>query len=73
MLEFERRGWVMPLAKDQAIAETFGLSGPRYYQLLNALIDRQAAMAADPLTVKRLRRVRSRYRAGTIGHTDPLR
>jgi len=69
MLDFERRPWVMPLAKEQAIAVTFGLAGPRYYQLLNALIDRQEAMAADPLVVKRLRRVRgdqANQRQGTL-------
>jgi hypothetical protein len=30
----------------------------RYYQLLNALIDRPEALAADPVTVGRLRRLR---------------
>ena len=62
MLDFERRGWPQPMAKEQAIAQTFGLAGPRYYQLLNALIDRQEALAADPLVVKRLRRLRDNYR-----------
>ena len=62
MLDFERRGWPQPVAKEQAIAQTFGLSGPRYYQLLNALIDRREALAADPLVVKRLRRLRDNCR-----------
>ena len=35
-----------------------------YYQLLNALIDTEAALAHDPMLVKRLRRLRStRHRA----------
>ena len=31
----------------------------RYYQVLNALIDRESALAYDPLLVKRLRRLRT--------------
>ncbi len=62
VLEFERQWWRLPMAKEQAIRETFGLSGPQYYQLLNALIDRQEALAADPLLVKRLRRMRTQRR-----------
>ena len=50
------------MAKEQEIRETFGLSGPQYYQILNALIDRQEALAADPLLVKRLRRMRAQRR-----------
>ena len=40
------------------------MSRPRYYQLLNTLIDRPEALAHDPMLVKRLRRLRqSRQRA----------
>ncbi|MDR2929405.1 MAG: DUF3263 domain-containing protein [Propionibacteriaceae bacterium] len=62
VLDFERQWWKLPMAKEQAIRETFGLSGPQYYQILNALIDRREALAADPLLVKRLRRMRSQRR-----------
>ena len=62
VLEFERGGWDLPLAKEQAIRETFGISGPQYYQILNALIDRREALEADPLLVKRLRRMRAQRR-----------
>jgi len=62
VLEFERQSWQLPMAKEQAIRETFDLSGPQYYQILNLLIDRQEALAADPLLVKRLRRMRSQRR-----------
>ncbi len=42
------------------------MSATRYYQVLNALIDDQAALAFDPMLVKRLRRMRaSRQRART--------
>ena len=59
MLAFERQWWRSPGAKDAAIRERFGLTPTRYYQALNALVDRPAALAADPLLVKRLRRVRA--------------
>jgi len=62
VLDFERQWWRLPMAKEHAIAETFGLSGPQYYQILNSLIDRQEALAADPLLVKRLRRLRAQRR-----------
>jgi hypothetical protein len=37
----------------------FDLTATRYYQILNALIDTPEALAADPMLVKRLRRLRS--------------
>ena len=64
ILAFERQWWKFAGAKETAIRELFGLSATRYYQLLNALIDRPAALAADPLLVKRLQRMRAqRHRA----------
>ena len=59
ILEFERQWWRLAGAKEQAVADRFGLSSTRYYQLLNALIDRPAALRADPMLVKRLQRLRS--------------
>ena len=35
------------------------MSATRYYQVLNALIDKPEALAFDPLLVKRLRRLRA--------------
>jgi len=35
------------------------MSATRYYQLLNALIDKPEALAEDPMLIKRLRRLRS--------------
>ena len=58
ILAFERQWWKYAGAKETAIRELFGLSATRYYQLLNALIDEPAALAADPLLVKRLQRMR---------------
>ena len=64
ILAFERQWWKYAGSKEQAIRELFDLSATRYYQALNALIDRPAALAYDPMLVKRLRRVRqSRQRA----------
>jgi len=62
ILAFERGWWRGPIEKEQAIRETFGLSGPQYYQMLNALIDQREALAADPLLVKRLLRMRAQRR-----------
>ena len=45
--------------RDQEILESFDMSATRYYQVLNALIDRPEALAADPLLVRRLRRMRA--------------
>jgi hypothetical protein len=58
ILEFEGTWWKFAGAKESAIKELFDLSAPRYYQLLNDLIDREDALVAAPLLVKRLRRLR---------------
>jgi Protein of unknown function (DUF3263) len=58
ILEFERNWWRFAGAKESAIKELFDLTAPRYYQLLNDLIDREDALAAAPMLVKRLRRLR---------------
>jgi len=59
ILSFERDWWKYAGAKEEAIKERFSLSATRYYQVLNALVDRPEALAADPMLVKRLRRLRS--------------
>jgi hypothetical protein len=59
ILAFERQWWRHVGAKEQAIRDTFQLSATRYYQLLNGLLDNPAALAADPVLVGRLRRLRS--------------
>jgi hypothetical protein len=58
VLELERYWWRFAGAKEQAIRETLDMSSTRYYQVLNALIDRPEALKVDPLLVKRLRRLR---------------
>ena len=59
ILEFERQWWKYAGAKETAVRDKFDMSSTRYYQVLNALIDRPEALAADPLLVRRLRRLRS--------------
>jgi hypothetical protein len=73
ILAFERQWWRYAGAKEAAIRERFGLSATRYYQVLNALVDRPEALAADPLLVRRLRRMRAtrqRQRSGKVLGTD---
>jgi hypothetical protein len=59
MLALERLWWKFPGAKEQRIRELFDCSATRYYQRLNALIDRDDVLAHDPMLVKRLRRLRA--------------
>ena len=57
ILAVEAQFWRTSGAKDDAI-RALGLSVTRYYQLLNRLLDDPVVMAADPVTVKRLDRIR---------------
>lgn len=59
ILAFEQKWWKHAGSKEQAIREAFDLSATRYYQILNGLLDNPAALAADPVLVGRLRRLRS--------------
>ncbi|GAC82060.1 MULTISPECIES: DUF3263 domain-containing protein [Gordonia] len=59
ILAFERQWWKYAGSKEEAVKELFSLSATRYYQILNALVDRPEALAADPMLVKRLRRLRA--------------
>jgi hypothetical protein len=62
MLVFERQWWRRAGAKEAAIRSRFGVPPTRYYQALNVLVDRPAALAADPLLIGRLRRLRTTKR-----------
>ncbi len=59
ILAFERQWWKYAGAKEQAIRDLFDMSATRYYQVVNALIDRPEALVHDPMLVKRLRRLRA--------------
>ena len=58
ILAIESKWWQYSGAKEQAIRDRLDLSATQYYQQLNALIEREDALAFDPLLVKRLRRLR---------------
>jgi hypothetical protein len=62
ILAFEQRRWLHQGVKDEAITTELGLTPIRYAQLLNALIDKPEALAAEPVLVKRLRRLRDTRR-----------
>ena len=68
ILAFERQWWKAPGAKERAIRELFDMSPTRYYQLLNNLMEKQAALAADPMLVKRLRRQRATRQRTRAAH-----
>lgn len=59
ILDFERSWWKKAGRKEGTVRERWDASPTRYYQRLNALIDTQAALEADPLLVRRLRRLRT--------------
>ncbi|GAA2252404.1 DUF3263 domain-containing protein [Kitasatospora cystarginea] len=63
VLALEARQWRTAGAKERAIREELGLSATRYYQLLNGLLDREEALAHDPVLINRLRRIREAKRA----------
>ncbi|WP_045305212.1 DUF3263 domain-containing protein [Saccharothrix sp. ST-888] len=63
VLALEARPWRTAGAKERAIREELDLSATRYYQLLNGLLDRQEALAHDPVLINRLRRIRAAKRA----------
>lgn len=76
LLDFEGQGWwKYPGAKETAVREQLGLSATRYYQRLNALIDRPEALAYAPLLVRRLRRLRDQRQrqrsARRLGFVEP--
>ena len=59
ILDFERSWWKHAGVKEQAIKDHFSMSATKYYQLLNDLLEDPAALAHDPILVKRLRRMRT--------------
>jgi hypothetical protein len=62
ILDFERSCWQLPGRKERSIRARLGMSTTRYYRRLGELLDQPAALAYDPLTVKRLRRYRDERR-----------
>ena len=58
ILDFERSWWKHAGVKEQAIKEHFEMSATRYYQILNEVLEKTAALDYDPILVKRLKRLR---------------
>lgn len=56
-LAFEARRWNHRGAKDEAVLKEFGLTSWRYAQIVRDLAGRPAAYVAEPMLVKRLRRL----------------
>lgn len=59
ILDLEQKWWKYAGSKEDAMRELFGFTPTRYYQVLNVLIDTPEALAAEPMLVKRLRRMRA--------------
>lgn len=75
ILEFERAWEGRPGNREAAIRSRFGCSAARYYQALYELIETPAALAADPMLVRRLQRLRDHRRAARetmLGRRDRL-
>jgi len=64
ILAFEREWWRHGGAKEGAIRTQFGMNVTEYFQVLNVLIDSNAALVHDPMLVKRLRRMRDARQRG---------
>lgn len=62
ILDLERSWWKYAGAKESTVRGRFGISSVRYYQLLNALLDKPAALEHDPMLVRRLQRLRDARR-----------
>ena len=58
LLDFERGWWHLPGPKDEMIGEALGCSSAAYYDALVILLEDPAAHSYDPLTVRRLCRLR---------------
>ena len=71
VLAFAKLRWNGDGPKEAAIRERFDCSATAFYARLNALLDRPEALAAEPVLVNRLRRVREQRRAARSGSVRP--
>lgn len=58
MLAIEAKWWQYAGLKEQHVRDTLDMSMTTFYQRVNQLIDTERALAYDPFTVKRLRKLR---------------
>lgn len=63
ILDFERSWWKYAGAKEAEVHARFAMTATRYYQVLNWVIDQPEAIVHDPLTTRRLQRLRDQQRA----------
>lgn len=66
IVEFEASWFTLDEDRHDAIRARFGCSVEEYNRELNRVIDHPAALLADPLVVRRLRRQRERRRRALI-------
>ena len=71
VLDFERTWWKLPGPKDRDIKEQLGFSSTLYYRVLRDALDKDDALAYDPLTVRRLRRLRAGTPLAQVEGRDP--
>ena len=62
ILDFEQSWWESATPRDQAVREQFQLTESEYADVLNLLIASETALLAEPLLIRRLRRLRDRRR-----------
>lgn len=61
ILNMESRDWRTAARKENVVRDELGLSPVEYHQMLNALVDREEALAYSPMVVGRLRRLRDEH------------
>ncbi len=66
LLDFEREAWTFEGSKELNIRTRLDMSPTKYYRVMSALIDQQAAFEYDPLTTMRLRKSRDERRRTRI-------
>lgn len=60
MLELAGARWRYAGSLEQCVRDEFGISLTRFWQRVSQLLDREDALAYDPVTVNRLRRIARR-------------
>jgi hypothetical protein len=73
IVDLEREAWRLTVAKEREVRERFGFSMTRYHQLLTRILDDPAALAYDPMTIRRLRRVREARRRRRVAERLGMR
>ena len=67
LIEYEGSWWKEPGNRADVVAKRFGLTLDEYRDVIDVLIDTEAALTHDPLVVRRLRRQRDNKRTQRSG------